>query len=259
MPHLNELQAQFGGKGLTILGVTSESKKDTEPWIEEKGVTYPWGYDEGGEMSKGFGVSGIPAAFLIDAGGRIVWQGHPASLREGTIEDALKDSYKALTRDWPKSAKAVGKALTKGDLGDALAKAEALAVDDEFGKELVGRVKGRIRLKVTSVESAFAEGDVLVAYESGKAIQKSLKGLPEQERIDSIIKQISKDKDLKERMKQLEKLRKIVSVEMDKKKQCDEVAAKLEKFLKGNEGTYVGDRIEAKLKAIRKVRGKLSH
>lgn len=257
MPHLNELQSQFGSAGLTILGVTKETKEKTEPWIEDKGVKYPWAYDTGGEMQKAFGVSGIPAAFLIDAGGRVVWQGHPASLRESVIEDALKDSYKAMTRDWPKSAKSVGKALSKGDLGGALEKAKELAVEDEFGKTLVTRIQGRIRLQVTGVEAAFAEGDVLAAFEAGEAIIKGLEGLPEAERVESILEQISKDKDLKARMKDLEKLRKILSADMDKRKECDAVIDKLEKLLDGMEGTYVGDRIEAAISSVRKKRGQL--
>jgi hypothetical protein len=44
----------------------------------------------GGGASK-YETRGIPAAWLIGADGKIVWQGHPASLNPGIIEEHLKN------------------------------------------------------------------------------------------------------------------------------------------------------------------------
>ena len=90
MPHLNELEEQFGGKGLSIIGVTSEGAGPTEKWVAKKKAAYAYGYDKGGALKRELGVTGIPAAFLVDPSGKIVWQGHPSSLSSNLIEEHIK-------------------------------------------------------------------------------------------------------------------------------------------------------------------------
>ena len=50
VPHLNELHAKFEAKGLSIIGVTSESAAETVPWVEGKGAKYPYAYDKGDKL-----------------------------------------------------------------------------------------------------------------------------------------------------------------------------------------------------------------
>lgn len=89
MPHLNELHEKFGGKGVVIVGVTSESIELAKPWAEAKGAKYPLVSDPSAKSSEAYGVNGIPAAFLIDAKGKVIWAGHPATLTEALIEQAV--------------------------------------------------------------------------------------------------------------------------------------------------------------------------
>ena len=49
----------------------------------------------------------------------------------------------------------------------------------------------------------------------------------------------------------------IVAIEVLKKKEADDRISDLEKLLKGNEGSFAGDAIEAKISELRKLRGQL--
>jgi hypothetical protein len=44
----------------------------------------------GAAISKKLGINGIPHAFLVGKDGKIVWEGHPTSLKEADIENVLK-------------------------------------------------------------------------------------------------------------------------------------------------------------------------
>ena len=71
MPHLKELYAQYHGKGLEILGISTDSKvadwiqavsEDDTPWIHV--------LDQG--VAEIYGVHAVPTFFLIDPEGIMV-------------------------------------------------------------------------------------------------------------------------------------------------------------------------------------------
>jgi uncharacterized protein YktA (UPF0223 family) len=237
--------------------VTSEGESQTEPWVESKGARYPYAYDPGGKLSRELGVSGIPAAFLVDPTGKIVWQGHPGNLDNATVEKHLEGALTRPIYEWSGSAKKVKQAFLKGDFAKALDEAAKLAEDDPFGEEVAGIVRGILEGRMASYEAALERGDILKAYEGFKGISKGLKGLPEEERVKEALKAISKDKEMKATMKAQEKLAELSAVELRRQKDCDEVIADLEKLLKGKEG-FVATAIEAKLKEVRTTRSKLA-
>lgn len=91
IPHLNELHAKFKDRGLQIVGVTDEANSVIRKFQKEVPMDYPTATDTGGRLNKKMGVSGIPAAFLANKAGVIVWQGHPATLKDADIEKALAE------------------------------------------------------------------------------------------------------------------------------------------------------------------------
>ena len=107
MGHLNELQDTYGNRGLTVLGVTSEGAGSTEPWIDEKGARYAYAYDKGGQLSRWFGVSGIPHAALVDPMGEVVWTGHPGKLDSKLVEQSLAGALAKPVWAWPKVFRAL--------------------------------------------------------------------------------------------------------------------------------------------------------
>lgn len=91
IPHLNELYAKFKDRGLEIVWVTDEPNAVIRKFQKDVPMDYPTATDTGGRLSEKMGVSGIPSAFLANKDGVIVWQGHPASLKDADIEKALAE------------------------------------------------------------------------------------------------------------------------------------------------------------------------
>jgi len=76
MPDLEALSRRSGGR-YSVVGVSmDENLAAVAPFVKEHGVTFPILYTDG-KVSAAYAVRGLPAAFLIDAEGRIVrrWVG----------------------------------------------------------------------------------------------------------------------------------------------------------------------------------------
>lgn len=89
-----EIEATFNEyKGrLNVVGLTKVNRSATdekvEAFIKDKALTYPMGKEKGGSLSRYYNVSGVPAAALIK-NGKVVWRGHPARLKGGTLDKLL--------------------------------------------------------------------------------------------------------------------------------------------------------------------------
>lgn len=90
IPHLNDLNAKYKGKGLAIIGITDETQNEVATFRKSLPMDYTVALDEGGKLSQSFGITGIPHAFVVDKAGKIVWEGHPMQLKEETIESVVK-------------------------------------------------------------------------------------------------------------------------------------------------------------------------
>jgi hypothetical protein len=69
--------------------VTNEDEALVRKKIEQAGMKFPVARTSGDSAERAYGVKGFPSTFLIDAGGRLVWSGHPAELDETKIRDLL--------------------------------------------------------------------------------------------------------------------------------------------------------------------------
>src|SRR5205814_10156167 len=173
VPHLNELKDKLGEKGLTVIGVTEEGKKDTEPWISSKGAKYAYGYDKGGKLKSQLGVGGIPHAFLVDPTGKIIWEGHPGELPEDVIEKALTGALTKPVWDWPAAAKGVRAALAKHKYGDAISEASKLTEAD-MGPTIKSAIQTLVSSRVKAMQSALGAGDFLSAQESAESLSREI-------------------------------------------------------------------------------------
>ena len=90
IPHLNEIYAKYKDKGLQIVGITDEDRAKIKKFEKEVPIEYAVALDANGKYAKPFGIQGIPHAVLVDKTGKIVWEGHPMSLKESQIEELLK-------------------------------------------------------------------------------------------------------------------------------------------------------------------------
>lgn len=99
IPHLEHLHREYGERGLAVLGVSREPIERVETFVEgpfRDRMTYPVMIDKEDETNKAYDVYSIPTAYLIDASGKIVWQGHTMELKDEQIVETLKTAVAAL-------------------------------------------------------------------------------------------------------------------------------------------------------------------
>lgn len=95
MPELQALQAKYGDRGLTVVGVSVDegagAKAKVKKFLRSRKLRYTIAVDSGASPAwAAFRVKAVPAAFLIDREGRVVaqWVGRAASGPE--VEKALE-------------------------------------------------------------------------------------------------------------------------------------------------------------------------
>jgi AhpC/TSA family len=241
---------------LSVVGVTSESKADTEPWVEEKEAAYPYAYDKGGKLSAALGVSGIPAAFLVNPKGIVVWKGHPSGLRAGIIEEHIKGARKTapgidgLTSNWPKSAASIKRLLAKNKIGQALVAARKLAEKDQEGEAVVETLSGLAQSEIDAVKELKEAGNILGALDTIKLARKTLAGSEKVKELDALAKEIKASKDASKIVKAQTQVAKLKSKGKDLRKKKDVVALikKVNKLIAKNADNFAGQEAE-KLKA----------
>ncbi len=75
MPSLENLYKNFHNDHFVVLTVSVDQQGLTavQPFLQRTGYDFPVLLDQGNEVSTAYRVQGIPAAFIIDGTGRIVW------------------------------------------------------------------------------------------------------------------------------------------------------------------------------------------
>jgi hypothetical protein len=218
--------------------VTDESKKDTEPWIEAKGVKYAYAYDKGGKLKSQLGVGGIPHAFLVDSTGKVVWEGHPSELTPAEIEKALDGALTKPMWEWPASAKDVRAALQKRKYADALAAAGKLS-DADSGPAIKAAIQQIVASRVATMKTALAAGNFLSASDAAGELQDQLAGLPELADAKSVADTVKANKDAAAIIKAQRVVRDAKSQKLGKAKEMDKAIADMKKIAKDLPGTFV--------------------
>ncbi len=75
-----------------ILGISDEDATKVEPFIRERGVTFPVLLDPGRKVNEMFVVDGIPKSFVYDRQGRLVAQSIAMRTRKQFLEMLAKAS-----------------------------------------------------------------------------------------------------------------------------------------------------------------------
>jgi len=89
IPHLNEIYSKYRSKGLEIVGITDENEATVKKFQRQVPMDYSVAVNTPQSVYEQFGIEGIPTAFLVDKGGKIVWTGHPMELTEVEIQGVL--------------------------------------------------------------------------------------------------------------------------------------------------------------------------
>jgi peroxiredoxin len=75
IPHMNQWHAEYGARGLRVLGITSERVPRAAAAAHELGMEFPILADETGRTTRSYQARAVPTVFVID--------------RQGTIRDVM--------------------------------------------------------------------------------------------------------------------------------------------------------------------------
>jgi thiol-disulfide isomerase/thioredoxin len=107
MPHLAELQQQYRGDGVHIIGVSDETKDEVTEFLSQEHptlaktmaeITSPYSLTTDPDRSvhedymEAANQTGIPTAFVVGKDGKIEWIGHPAAI-DPVLEKVVHDSW----------------------------------------------------------------------------------------------------------------------------------------------------------------------
>ncbi|BAP14921.1 thioredoxin [Alcanivorax sp. 97CO-5] len=86
-PWLNRMQAKYGDRGFTIIGVNLDLRKeDAEKFLANYPATFPLVFDPQGELASRYQLQGMPSAVLMDERGN-------ALARHIGFMETNKDAY----------------------------------------------------------------------------------------------------------------------------------------------------------------------
>jgi len=199
-----------------VLALSDEGVDLVEPYVEKLGLTLRVGMSS--RTNGLYGVSGIPHSVLIDPQGRVVWRGHPGSLSDGKVEDALKGARKpakvgylaftpslgdehAAALEASAPLRALVEQARAGELAKLLAGLENFDARADAGLEtargaLADRAKAHTELLAQQAEAAVKRLDVAAAIEVYGTLAKVLAGRPEGEAATKRLAEIRADKEL---------------------------------------------------------------
>ena len=76
-PHINKLAADFGAKGVKVLGINiGESEARTQGGIKDFAIKYDVARDEGRKITQLYKVLGTPTVIFLDKEGVVQYNGH---------------------------------------------------------------------------------------------------------------------------------------------------------------------------------------
>lgn len=73
-----DFQKKYADKNVKFIAINVNSSEDLDAMkqrVEEKGINYPYAYDESGNSARSFGAKVTPHVFILDAEGVLAYQG----------------------------------------------------------------------------------------------------------------------------------------------------------------------------------------
>ena len=187
---------------MSIVGVTDEAATKIKPFIESKGINYLIAIGR----SAGYQARGIPASWLIDTKGNIVWEGHPAGLKDQQIEELVKAYSPLPSLELGGDLKKASAYVKAGRLGDgikALTKFLKKPTDDSLVADAEKGLKSLEEFgagQLAAVEEAAKKGDYDVVLTSLELVEKSFKGHDVGNKAKARLRALKRDKATKNEM-----------------------------------------------------------
>lgn len=235
--------------------MTNEGESDTVKWVADKGAKYAYAYDRGDKLKRFFGVSGIPAAALVDAKGKVIWQGHPSSLDESVIAKAVSGALPKPLWEWSAAAKGVKNALLKRQYKTALDEAAKLSEADS-GPSIKAAIESIVASRAAELKTAYSKGDFLSVETNANALVKELEGLPEKADAVQVLADLKANAEAVPVLKAQRQIAKIAGGELRKRKEIDAAIEDLTKIQKSVAGTFAAEQAGELITRLRMSKNK---
>lgn len=88
VPHLNKLHDEVGPSGLTILAVSEEEASKVAEWLVAQKANFGFAQAETNSYQRlrnFYAHPGEPWSYLVSPEGKVVWQGHPQSIKPKAV------------------------------------------------------------------------------------------------------------------------------------------------------------------------------
>ena len=193
-----------------VLALSDEAEETVAEYVDNMNLTIrvAAGHKSTGPFAVG---RGIPRSYLIGADGKVLWAGHPNSLRDGQVKDALKKvkgtgSYLSFSPKGEYSDKAVNKAVgmvKDAKLGKALAAAVKMSSNPEGGEQanqaaaLAEEINAHATLLIGQAEALLAKKEMVVATGVLETLEKEFKGQEIADRMKARLAEIKADETLR--------------------------------------------------------------
>jgi thiol-disulfide isomerase/thioredoxin len=91
-PWMNDMQQRYGGKGLSIVAVNVDKKReDADKFLAQTPAQFTIVFDPAGATPSSFAVKGMPSSYLIDGKGNVVAVEHGFhDDHKGPLEDRIR-------------------------------------------------------------------------------------------------------------------------------------------------------------------------
>lgn len=91
-PWMNEMTRKYGPKGLTIVAINVDKKRqDAEKFLSVAPAEFTIVYDPAGKVPASFDVKGMPSSYLVDATGNVVFvETGFRDERKGEVEQRIR-------------------------------------------------------------------------------------------------------------------------------------------------------------------------
>lgn len=147
VPHMKKTYNAYGSQDVVILGVSSDTSKETMlKFVTDQKLNWLQYFDQGGKLGRLWGIPGVPTLFLISPEGTVLWTGNPPQL-EWSLAKAMKEYFgkgELLTNLKKKTTQALI------DADKALEDADYLRMLEAFSHMASGAVEDREILKISA-------------------------------------------------------------------------------------------------------------
>ncbi len=245
IPHMQELHEKYESKGLVVIGHTDSSSRGLPAFIKEKGITYRMSVGE--DIGTAYGVSGIPAVFLCDTTGKVLWAGHPMSMREDILVEALKEvvlnapsvpTFEKISSN--KSLAKIQKSMTKGKVGKGIISLEKSIAKKSADVEAAAILEEVLSWKVSIDEelaTAITAGDIYNAYNQASQMADVMSGHDSAKVYKKQAAELKKE----DAYKAGKDFLKVESIALQYRS-SPKFTAMVEKFIKKHAGTYYAEK-----------------